>query len=120
MGKVKAVVPTVGAVLLGGIVALWTPQTPAVRPVDERVLREYAGVYQWQQNSFLYLQIWSEFSGKNQLVAFDESGEVRTLFPTDDGRFFAGPGAAVTTAVESRVEFSARWQPQDYVADVET
>jgi pimeloyl-ACP methyl ester carboxylesterase len=76
-----------------------------VRAVDEKVLRQYTGVYQWQQSSFLYLQIWSEFTGKNQLVAFDESGEVRTLYPTDDDRFFAGPGAAVAAAIESRVEF---------------
>jgi hypothetical protein len=43
--------------------------------------------------------------GKNQLVAFDESGEVRVLYPADDDRFFAGPGAAVSNAVESRIEF---------------
>src|SRR5260370_5624877 len=52
--------------------------------------------------------MWDEFSGFGkpaQLVAFDESGEVRTLYPTDGDRFFAGPGAAVTTSIESRVEF---------------
>jgi hypothetical protein len=92
---------TVATALLGGMIALSAPQ----HSVDEKVLREYAGVYQWQKDAFLYLQIWSEFTGKNQLVAFDESGDVRTLYPTDDGRFFAGPGAAVPTAIESRVEF---------------
>src|SRR5260370_32542117 len=52
--------------------------------------------------------MWDEFSGFGkpaQLVAFDESGEVRTLYPTDGGRFFAGPGAAVPASIESRVEF---------------
>jgi hypothetical protein len=49
--------------------------------------------------------MWSEFTGKNQLVAFDESGEVRVLYPTDDDRFLAGPGAAVATAIESRIDF---------------
>ena len=49
--------------------------------------------------------MWSEFAGKNQLVAFDESGEVRTLYPTADDRFFTGPGAAVSTAIESRTDF---------------
>src|SRR5258708_3270841 len=101
----KMIALAVASVLLGGMVAFSAPQAPIVRSVDEKVLREYAGVYQWQKDAFLYLQMWSEFTGKNQLVAFDESGEVRTLYPTDDGRFFAGPGAAVSTAIESRVEF---------------
>jgi pimeloyl-ACP methyl ester carboxylesterase len=105
MGKWKMVVLTVASVLLGGMVAISAPQAPAVRSLDEQVLREYAGVYQWQKDAFLYLQLWGEFSGKNQLVAFDESGEVRTLYPTDGGRFFAGPGAAVPTSIESQIEF---------------
>src|SRR5262249_38310684 len=29
----------------------------------------------------------------------------RTLYPTDSDQFFAGPGAAVPTSIESRVEF---------------
>ena len=80
-------------------------QTPSVRAVGEDALREYAGAYQWGPDAFLYLQLWSEFAGTNQLVAFDESGDVRTLYPTDRDRFFAGPGAAVPTAIESRIEF---------------
>ncbi len=80
-----------------------------VRTLDERVLRQYAGVYQWDANAFLYLQLWNEFTGfanPGQLVAFDESGEVRTLYPTsEDDRFFAGHGAAVPTTIESRIEF---------------
>ena len=40
-----------------------------------------------------------------QLVAFDESGAIRTLYSTERDRFFAGPGAAVATRVESWVEF---------------
>src|SRR5688500_15541271 len=74
---------------------------PVVRSVDASVLREYAGVYQWGPNSYLYLQLWSELSGSNQITAFDESGEVRTLFPTDRDRFFAGPGAGIPSAIES-------------------
>lgn len=93
------------AALAGVVIARSALQTPAVRPVDEKVLREYAGVYQWETNAFLYLQIWNEFTGTNQLGAFDESGELRALYPTDPDRFFAGPGAAVATSIESRVEF---------------
>jgi uncharacterized protein len=95
----------IAAALLGAMVAPSRPQAPTVRSVDEKILREYAGVYQWEPNAFVYLQMWSEFAGKNQLVAFDESGEVRTLYPTDDDRLFAGPGVAVPAAIESRVEF---------------
>src|SRR5260370_11202437 len=92
---------------IGGI-AVSAPQAPTVRAVDEKLLREYTGVYRWEPNAFVYLQMWDEFSGFGkpaQLVAFDESGEVRTLYPTDRDRFFAGPGAAVPTSIESRVEF---------------
>jgi pimeloyl-ACP methyl ester carboxylesterase len=73
--------------------------------LDESVLHEYAGVYQWDRDAFVYLQLWSELSGTNQLVAFDESGEVRTLYPSDRDRFFAGPGAAISSSVESRIDF---------------
>jgi len=78
--------------------------------VDEKILRRYAGVYQWEPNDFVYIQMWSEFTGKNQLVAFDESGEVRTLYLMDSDRFFAGPGAAVPTAMESRIDFQRNGQ----------
>jgi len=105
MGTWKVVAAAIAPVLLGGMIALSAPQTPVVRSVDEKALREYTGVYQWQSNGFVYLQLWNELAGKNQLVAFDESGDVRTLYPTDNGRFFAGPGAAVPAAIESQVEF---------------
>ena len=55
--------------------------------------------------SLVYLQMWSEFRGKNDLVAFDESGEVRTLFPAEDGGFVTGPGVAVPDPIESRAKF---------------
>lgn len=86
------------------MVALPAPQN-SLRPVDEKTLGEYAGVYRWQDKGFIYLQIWSELSGKNELVAFDESGQVRTLYPTEGDGFFTGPGAALATSVESRVTF---------------
>jgi len=84
------------------------PQGPAVRAWDESLLREYTGVYRWGPNAFVYLQVWNEFSGlakPGQLVAFDESGEIRTLYPTDRDKFFAGPGAAISKAIESRIGF---------------
>lgn len=93
---------------LGAGIARFTPQKPAVHAVEEMRLREYTGVYQWERDAFIYLQIWHEFSGfanPGQLVAVDESGEIRVLFPTDRDRFSAGPGAAVRTPVESRIQF---------------
>jgi dienelactone hydrolase len=83
-------------------------QSPTVRTLDEAALREYVGVYQWAPDAFVYLQLWKEFTGftePSQLVAFDETGELRTLYPTGADRFFAGPGAAVPASVESRIEF---------------
>ena len=100
--------PVAATVLTALVVSNPGIQGPAVRAVDESTLREYAGAYQWDQNSFLYLQLWNEFTGfdkPGQLVGFDESGEVRTLYPTDRDQFFAGPGVAVPTSVESRVVF---------------
>ncbi|HVH72962.1 MAG TPA: alpha/beta fold hydrolase [Candidatus Dormibacteraeota bacterium] len=76
-----------------------------MRGLDEKRLRQYAGTYQWDRNDFVYLQMWSEFTGTNELVAFDDSGEVRTLYPEDRDRFFAGIGAAAPATVESRIEF---------------
>ena len=89
-------VATLAAVVLGFIVPLPAPQSP-VSAMNEKLLRAYTGVYQWQDAGFLYLQMWSELSGKDQLVAFDESGQVRTLYQTKADRFFAGPAAAVAT-----------------------
>jgi dienelactone hydrolase len=90
--------------LLGTLIAR-SLQSPAIRTVDEASLRKYAGTYQWDANTFLYLQMWLEMAEANQLVAFEESGELRTLYPTEPDRFFAGPGFAVPGSVESRIEF---------------
>jgi len=97
-----------GPILLGTVIALSAAQAPAVRAVDEKVLREYTGVYRWEPDAFVYLQMWNEFTGftkPGELVAFDESGEVRTLYPTDRDQFFAGPGMAVSASMESRIAF---------------
>lgn len=100
----KLIGGAVTAVLLSFALARWC-LTPTVLPVDETTLREYVGVYEWEPDAHVYLQLWSELTGDSQLVAFDESGETRVLFPTDGDRFFAGPGLAISTAIESRMEF---------------
>jgi pimeloyl-ACP methyl ester carboxylesterase len=100
------VVLVVAVAVFAGTAIVWSlRQPPAVRAVGEQVLREYTGVYQWDSQGFVYLQMWNELAGSNQLVAFDESGNVRTLYPTDADQFFAGPGAALPTSIESRVVF---------------
>jgi hypothetical protein len=99
---------TVVTVWLGTLFAFPAIQTPPVRAADEKVLREYTGVYRWEPDAFVYLQLWNEFTGfdkPSQLVSFDESGEIRSLYPTDRDQFFAGPGAAMATSIESRIEF---------------
>ena len=101
----------VGSLLafLGSAVVCSALQEPVVRSVDESVLREYAGVYQWAPDAFVYLQLWNEFTGfgkPGQLVAFDESGEVRVLYPAERDTFFTGPGIAIRTSVESRITFA--------------
>jgi pimeloyl-ACP methyl ester carboxylesterase len=96
---------TVATALLGAVMARSAFQPPPVRSVDAKVLREYDGAYQWGRDAFLYLQLWSELTGTNQLVAFDESGEVRTLYPSDRDHFFSGPGLASPASIESHVEF---------------
>ena len=102
-----------GLIVVSGIVLLTflgtvmsrSLQRPSIAAVDQTTLRGYAGAYQWETNAFVYLQIWPELSGIAQLVAFDETGDVRTLYPTERDHFFAGPGAAVPDTVESRVRF---------------
>jgi uncharacterized protein len=99
---------TIAAVLVVVAMARSGLQSPTVRDVDEKILREYSGAYSWGADAFVYLQLWHEFSGFDkpaQLVAFDESGEIRVLYPTGRDQFFAGPGAAVSRSVEARIEF---------------
>jgi uncharacterized protein len=99
----------IGAATIAGALAISTAcsaaESPRVPSVDEAALREYGGAYQWGPDAFVYLQLWNELTGTDQLVAFDETGELRTLYPIGRDRFFTGPAAAVATPVESRIEF---------------
>jgi uncharacterized protein len=81
-------------------------QTAPSPVAADSALREYAGAYEWADTrSFVYLQIWNELTGKNQLVGFDESGEVRVMSPAGRDQFSAGASAAVPSHVQSRVAF---------------
>ena len=98
----------VATAFVGVVLARSGLQSPALRDVDEKILREYTGAYRWGSGGFVYLQMWNEFSGFDkpaQLVAFDEDGLVRVLYPTAGDEFFAGPAAAVPTSVEARISF---------------
>jgi uncharacterized protein len=92
------------ALALLALVARWSLRT-TTSALDVAAMRDYSGVYEWSPGSYLYLQPWNELTGRDELVAFDESGEVRVLYPGERDRFAAGPGAAVQTPVESRIEF---------------
>jgi len=94
-----------GAAVLSGLIGTSLCQVTPTPSIEEQSLREYTGTYEWGSDHFMYLQMWGEFTGKNDLVAFDESGEVRVLFPSAASEFTAGPGAAVRDPVESRIEF---------------
>jgi pimeloyl-ACP methyl ester carboxylesterase len=93
------------AVVAAGAALCATRQGPVVRVTDEATLRELSGTYQWDRDSYLYLQPWDELGGTRQLVAIDEEGDIRTLYQQEKDRFFAGPAAAVSTSIESRVGF---------------
>src|SRR4051794_6288535 len=98
----------VAAALLPAAAVCLAFRSQQISSINEPVLREYAGVYQWGPNAFVYLQLWNEFSGfdkPGQLVAFDESGQIRVLYPTDNDKFFAGHGIAVAKSIESRIDF---------------
>jgi pimeloyl-ACP methyl ester carboxylesterase len=97
---------TFSAAVLSALAAVALSQVTQPPSIDDQSLRKYVGTYEWGPDHFVYLQMWSEFRGKNDLVAFDESGEVRTLFPAEGGGFVTGPGAAVPDPVEARIEFS--------------
>ena len=95
----------VAAVAGGAVVARNRSQAPTVLALDENALREYTGVYRWGPDAFVYLQLWNEFTGfdkPGQLVAFDESGVIRVLYPAAADRFFAGPGGAEPSRERSR------------------
>lgn len=111
--------------VLSASIASSLSQAAQAPSIDDGPLRKYVGTYEWDPDHFVYLQMWSEFRGKNDLVAFDESGEVRTLFPAEGEQFVAGPGAAVRNPIESRIDFSRdasgrvaslRWQRGDSIA----
>jgi hypothetical protein len=83
----------VATALVGVVLARSGFQSPAIRPVDEKILREYTGAYSWGSGGFVYLQLWNEFSGFDkpaQLVAFDEDGLIRVLYPMANS--LPGPG----------------------------
>src|SRR5687768_7631188 len=102
-----AIVTGTTTVIAGCIAAfvILALQTTTMPTLDPQALRDYAGAYEWEQGGFVYLQPWSELTGKNDLVAFDEAGDVRVLYSADRDRFTAGRVAAVPTPVESEVAF---------------
>jgi len=106
MRSAKPIITAIVVLALGGA-SVRSFQTPQIRTVDATLLRDYTGVFEWAPGSFVYLQLWEELTGfgKPALVAFDDSGWVRLLYPGQPDRFFAGPAAAVSTAVESRIAF---------------
>jgi uncharacterized protein len=108
LGVPSRIIPVLATALVAASTAVFSSQAPAVRVLDPKVLHEYEGVYRWDTNGFLYVQLWNEFSGfdkPGELVSFDDSGSIRVLYPTGPDRFFSGPGAAVRTSAQSHIDF---------------
>src|SRR5262249_9613968 len=96
---------TVMRIVLVAAFALAVLQAQALPSSEENSLHDYVGVYTWDRNAFVYFQLWGELSGTKQLVAFDESGELHSLYPGERDQFTAGPAAAVQSPAESRIVF---------------
>src|SRR3954462_1723427 len=105
--KGVAIGATIVAIVFGALDAISGRQSPIVQPADEKALREYTGVYQWGPNAFVYSQMWDEFSGfgKPQLGGFAGPGAGGPLIRPNRNKFFAGPGAALSASIESRIAF---------------
>ena len=103
----KVIGAAVGSVLLGTMIGLSAFQPPAVRAVDEKRFVNTPACISGSRTPLCISRCGVNSAGQQaeQLVAFDESGEVRALYPTDRDRFFAGPGMAVSASIESRIEF---------------
>ena len=65
--EARRVIGATAAAALLGMLVVGSAQPPAVGSLDVKALREYAGVYQWDADGFVYLQLWNEFTGTNQL-----------------------------------------------------
>jgi pimeloyl-ACP methyl ester carboxylesterase len=96
VGKVVAMA-LVGAGLVGAVCV--------ARDGSDDDFRDYTGVYRWRPDGFVYMQRWSELTAANQLVAFDESGDVRALFPNGRDHFVAGGSAGIAKPVEATIAF---------------
>ena len=106
----------VGLIVLAALVSTLIArsfQSPAIRTMNDASLREYAGVYQWDPKGFLYLQMWPELTGINQLVAFDETGELRALVSHRVGPVLRRSrcGSAGGRRVANRVSAGSRAAP---------
>jgi uncharacterized protein len=101
----RSLLPAAALALLVALGAC-AAQAPPAPAIDESTLRSYAGAYEWADHGFLYLQLWAELTGTPQLTAFDESGEVRTLYYTEADSFTAGRGAGIPEPIESRIAFT--------------
>jgi pimeloyl-ACP methyl ester carboxylesterase len=76
-----------------------------LRTLDAATLAGYSGAYQIEPDHLAYIQPWDELGGDHP-VWFDESGEVRSLYPVAQDEFIVGPGAALPAPAEARVTFT--------------
>ena len=73
--------------------------------LDPKALAEYTGAYQIGADRFAYVQPWDELGGDHPMW-FDESGEIRALYPVAPDQFVVGPAASLPAPAEARVTFT--------------
>src|SRR5262245_24712794 len=92
-------------ILLGIAIALIACRASSAPARGSQTFGEYEQAFRWQPDGFLYVQRWNELTGTNELAAFDESGDVRTMYSDGRDRFYTGAHAGRRSPVESHVEF---------------
>ncbi len=96
------------------VVAMLSTATSEALPVplDPSPL---CGTYRWDSGGFVDVLVWDEL-GPGRLVAFDDQGWVRALFPSGARAFTAGRSVAVPEPIEAR----ARFEPADAAVPAHT
>lgn len=88
------------AIMAGVFLAAGTAEAMTTR-IDSQPLCD---TYRWDSGGFIDVLRWDEL-GPGRLVAFDDEGWIRVLFPTGDGVFTAGQSIGVPDPTQARVRF---------------
>lgn len=73
--------------------------------IDKETLHAYEGVYRLSPTKHVYIQVLDALG--DNLVYFDDTGEIRALYPRSTDTFTAGPGLFLPFPLETRLRFYA-------------